>query len=275
MKNIYMTVITIITVCCVVCGTLYHVGGFWAELPFFGSRKTADMGVDLEEFNSIDFDMDWASVSVVAGDKFALSCEYTEGMEPVYKVENNGTLSIRQKQKRATRWFGMGGEQCSVTLTVPEKTALDNVKIETAFGDIEIDGITASKCEAQADMGKCVVKNSSFDKTDAYTNMGDVSLDDSALGMAEAGSDMGEIKVRDCTFSGLDAETSMGGVTVSTAQELDGYEMALETSMGDVSVNGDDEGTKYKQKGKDGSIKLTSDMGSVRLDYGTGVKDKK
>lgn len=263
MKNIWMAAITIVTVCCVVVGTLFHVGGFVSGGRFWGSTESTGSG--LEAFHSVKVDADLMNVSVKEGSEFYLDCEYTDGLEPVYEVKD-GILSIKQHKYRFRNW-GFHNQQCSLSLTIPEGSRLESADISTALGDIDMDGIISSKCEIKTNAGNCTIKNCSFDDTEAGTNMGDVVINDSALRKVEADSDMGDIKVNGCTFGDLDASSALGDVKVSTSQKLGGYRMELGTDMGSVRVNGIDEGTKYHQSGDDGELELKTNMGSIKLDY--------
>lgn len=265
MKNMWMAVITIITICCVVGGTLFHMGGFVSEGRLWGHHKETT-GVVLEAFNAVDLDADLMDISVKEGSEFYLSCEYTDGLEPIYEVKN-GTLFIKQRKHRFNNWK-INSHMCRLSLTIPYKTAMDSVDISTAMGNIDMEGIISSKCEIQSNAGNCEIKMCSFDDTDANTNMGNVTISHSALGRGEADSDLGDIKIIECTFSDLNAETAMGDVSLSSEQGLDGYHMDLDTSMGSVRVNGHDEGSKYYQSGDEGELELKTDMGSIRLNHG-------
>lgn len=255
--------ITIVTVCCVAGGTFYHIFRFGTG--FIGRGGTQDMSVDLEAFHALNVDANLMDVTVTAGERFYLSCEYSDGLEPVYEIKN-GTLTIRQRTYRGYRW-GTGNVQCTLTLTIPDQAAMDQINVHTALGNVRLEGISGEECDLQSNLGDCELKKCSFDKSDLATNMGEISASDTGLGDAEVDNDMGEVDIDNCTFAELDITASMGSVSVDAGQALDGYEMELGADLGSVHVNNRDEGTKYHQSGDAGKLSVSTSMGSVQVAY--------
>ena len=154
-----------------------------------------------------------------------------------------------------------------MTLIVPEETAMKNMDLKVAMGNISVEGITSSDCDALTNMGSCTFKKCSFDKSDLRTNMGDITIKDTALGEAEVDNDMGSIQIESCTFLNLNADNAMGDTSIDVSQNLDNFQIELEAGMGEVRVNGQDEGRKYRQSGNAGKLEASTSMGSVRLSY--------
>lgn len=264
-KNIWIALLSVITVCCVIGGTFYHSGLFrYGEGFRFVDARTTSTSEDLDAFAVIDLDADMMSLTIEEGDHFYLYCQYTDRLEFSYEVKD-GTLFVRERNPRTIN--GLRGERCDLTLTVPEGTVLDSVDIRTAMGDVTMDKIAVSDCEALTSMGSCIFKKCSFDRTDICTNMGEITLRDTQLGDAELNNHMGSVEAESCTFSSLTVLNAMGDVLIDAQQNLDAYEIDLEASMGSVHVNGEHEGTKYRQKGDAGTLKATLSMGTVSLNY--------
>ena len=215
-KNVWIAIITIITICCVVGGTIYHIGIY--GIRFWGRNEVINTNADLEAFDVLKVDANLMDITITEGDRFYLSCEHTDGLEPIYEVKN-GTLSI--KQHRYQRW-GINNSQCRLSLTIPAQSAMDTIDVQTAMGNVHLDGITVSKCELQSNMGNCIVKNCSIDEAELGTNMGDITVSSASLGNAKASNDMGTVKVETSIFDRLDVTASMGDIRVDSAQKLDG-----------------------------------------------------
>ncbi len=261
-RNVWIAMITIVTICCVFGGTFHHI--FRRGTGFLGRGEIENMESGLEVFDTLRVDANLMDVTVTAGERFDLSCEYTERLEPVYEVKD-GTLTIRQR----TYWNQRGSSNayCSLTLTIPEQTSMDEIDVHTALGSIRLEGITASTCGLQSNMGNCIVKKCIFDQTDLMTNMGEITVSDTDLGGTEVNNDMGEIDIEDCTFDGLEIMASLGSVQVDAAHALDGYEIELDADLGSVHVNNRNEGTRYHQSGDAGKLSVDTSMGSIRLSY--------
>ncbi|MDE7322573.1 MAG: DUF4097 domain-containing protein [Lachnospiraceae bacterium] len=266
-KNIWMAVLTVITACCVVGGTFHYYGIFGFRNGFrFGEGRLTSADSDLEAFYAVNVDADMIDLSIESGEKFYLNGRYTDGLMFEYEVKD-GILYIKQRLPKKALWGGMRSESCNVTLTVPEGKVMDFLDIRTAMGNIDVEGITSSDCEVQTSMGNCTFDECNFDEADICTNMGEITVKDTHLGEAELDNDMGTIIVERSTFDNLSADNSMGDISIDAEQNLDKCQIELESGMGNVKVNGHNEGTKYRQTGDAGKLEASTSMGSLKLNY--------
>ena len=89
-KNIWMTILTIITVCCVVGGTFHYVGSFGFRGGFhFGEDSLTSASSDLDAFDAIYVDADMIDLSIESGNNFYLHSEYTDSIKFEYEVKDS------------------------------------------------------------------------------------------------------------------------------------------------------------------------------------------
>ena len=126
-KNIYLIIITIITVVCIIAGSLYHIGGFALGLfdnliprsdKSLGNVCTEELSVD--EFSNLVFDTTISNINVKTGDSYTVSYKCNKRLVP--KIRSTGdTLTISQSKganyKRNTT--------SEITVTIPEGAALN------------------------------------------------------------------------------------------------------------------------------------------------------
>ena len=67
----------------------------------------------------------------------------------------------------------------------------------------------------------------------------------------------------------LTVENSVGNIDVESNTDLSDYNIDMETSIGDVKVNGADHKRSFSQDGTDRgkSVNLTNDTGDIDLKY--------
>jgi hypothetical protein len=266
-KNIWMAILTIITACCVIGGTFYHIGIWGFKGGFhFGEDRMTSVSTDLEAFCAIDVDADMMDLSVEVEDHFYLNGRYTDRLKFEYEVKD-GVLYIKERNPRKAFWGGARSENCNITLTVPKNVAMDSMEIKLAMGNVNVEGITSINCEALTNMGNCTFEKCSFGEADIDTNMGEIIIKGTQLGEADIDNDMGTIKMERCIFQDLNVDNSMGDIFIDANQSLDNCQIELKADMGEVRVNGQSEGTKYRQSGNAGKLEASTSMGSVRLDY--------
>lgn len=85
-KNIYLIIITIITVVCIIAGSLYHIGGFALGLfnnliprsdKSLGNVCTEELSVD--EFSNLVFDTTISNINVKTGDGYMMDLDSGTG----------------------------------------------------------------------------------------------------------------------------------------------------------------------------------------------------
>ena len=125
-KNIYLIIITIITVVCIIAGSLYHIGGFALDLfdnliphsdKSLGNVCTKELSVD--EFSNLIFDTTISNINVKTGDSYTVSYKCNKRLVP--KIKSSGdTLTISQSKGSNYR----RNTTSEITVTIPEGASL-------------------------------------------------------------------------------------------------------------------------------------------------------
>ena len=120
-KNIYLTILTIVTVLCIIGGTCYHVIGWGVSLaehfvPFFKSQQeetsTKQSSADntkLDAFSNISVDVKVMDLTLTKGSDFSISYSASEKLVPEYDVDD-GTLVLTQKGLKSDSLLGMNSK---------------------------------------------------------------------------------------------------------------------------------------------------------------------
>ena len=136
--------------------------------------------------------------------------------------------------------------KCAVSITVPQE--LDTIDIAAAVGDIDLNGLTSSNLILKADVG-------------------DIDISDCDFGQVELDAAVGDIDFSNSSFLTMNAVNDVGDVKVDT-DDLSDYQIELNTSIGEVSVNGRGSHRSFEQDG-DTNRKLVIDnsTGDIELTY--------
>ena len=252
-RNVYLIILTIITILCIIAGTCYHLVRFGISvaggLPFIqtfmdavtdwndddssdntesaSSTKTVSSSQNLDAFTSIQADMNVMDLKVVSGDSYSIQYKASKKFVPEFEVKNN-CLTIKQTQNvsfsTATR-----NAKCTVTVTVAD--SLDSVKIQS--------------------------------------DVGDITLSDQTITTFSLYADAGDIDLENCTFTNMDISTDAGDIDIDSKEDLSGYRIALDTSYGDVTVNHKKQRHSYSHDGNLSGHTLTvsTDAGDIDLNY--------
>lgn len=255
-KNVYLTILTIITVFCIIIGSVYHILG-WGfsfldalfDLPHFSFEKESagplsDSGeIELDDFTSIDADVYVMDLTIESADRASISFSGHSKLKPKYEVKN-GTLILTQGNFR-NMW---GNKKCSVTVTVPYDQFCDMLDIRMDVGNIDITDIGGETLELSADVGDIDISSCSFHSMDVQSDVGDIDVDH-------------------CDFLAMNIDCSVGDICVNSAADLSDYYIDISTSFGDVEYNDREYHRSFSQNGSANGqeVVISNDTGDVEL----------
>lgn len=279
-KNVYLIILTLITIICIVGGTCYHLVGwgvsFLSHLPFASfysdSDDTESSGttlstdtVSLPSFNTVKIDSKVMNLSIEKGDDYSIQCDSTEKLNPKYEIKDN-TLIISQKQKIKIHNF-MNTQKCSVHITIPEDTTLELINVDGATGDINLSNLDVTTLKIDNSVGDVKMDDCKTDSIDIDTSTGDVKLNGCEANEINVDTSVGDTVLKDIIFEKLYVDGSVGDVKVSSSKDLSDYAYDLDTSIGDVSINGVSHKKEYQQKGTGGKITVDNSTGDISITY--------
>ncbi len=208
---------------------------------------TGSADFDAEKINSLD--IKWTSGSVTIknskSDKVEISEEASFDKDSenamCWYLSNDGTLEIYSNKKPFSffRLFSFGADiNKRLTVLLPEKLSLDNVKINGASADV-------SSCEIKAE------------KLDIETASGTISIDGFYGSEADLNSVSGNIELRSATADDLDIETVSGSCkTDGNIKSVDAHSVSGEINLGVGKDNRD-----IKAETVSGRVEIKTDCG--------------
>ena len=227
-KSMYISILTIITVLCMVIGIASNVAGCSA---FGGERGRRMTGTEsLEAFEVVEIETSIMDVEIQAGDEYKIYYDAIKRVLPVYEVAD-GVLKISQKEERGKGWFnGIGeGSEMVLVITVPQDAILTSMEIISDVGNVDI-------------------QNVAFEKGVIETDVGDVSTEN-------------------CHFTDLEIISDVGDVEIKTVGDVKEYTMELSTDVGEVDVEDIERGNDFIQNGtSDKKIVVIGDVGDIEVE---------
>ena len=250
-RNVYLILITVITILCIIAGTGYHLVRFGLSvaegLPSFSEfieaisdwdddgddNDDSDNGIstsvdasqkNLDAFSSINADLNVVDLTIQRGNTFSITCKASKKLTPEYKVENN-----------------------CLTITVAD--TLTDLKLHTNVGDVDLSGLNVLALDLRADVGDIDLENCTLETSTLDANVGDIDLED-------------------CTFTSMEITSNVGDVDLDCKEDLSDYHIELGTGVGDVNVNDTYCHRSYSNQGDSShSLTISNDTGDISLTY--------
>lgn len=131
------------------------------------------------------------------------------------------------------------------TITLSDLVIVGDIDAKTDTGTIDLTNISADELLLDTDTGRVELNNVSANQVDAQSDTGRIEMSDSTiLGLVNLSTSTGNVTITDSVATGFDLSSSTGSVRFTSATHLD-LRYDLDTSVGNILVNGDDQGTKH------------------------------
>jgi len=307
MKKSTLIILGILVVGIVMCGAGFAAGGMRAvQVSSDGVRllsegEAGEMVKVSEEYDSVEsiaIDMSViGEVVIVEGDGFSVEGQNYRDAGGIKTKLSGGTLTISESEPNAFKvgFVNIGvnyRDETFVMVTVPSGTELSSVVSDTDVSDISISGISAKTLDISANTGDLTVSDCVLEALDVETNVGDILImnveadfvtvesntgDFDALNVSvtegfDAETDVGSITLENCVLEGKSIISShVGDIDIVLDMDDDDMNYELEANVGDVIVDGFNEGKSARGEADSGSmgnsLSADSDVGSVNLTF--------
>jgi DUF4097 and DUF4098 domain-containing protein YvlB len=178
-------------------------------------------------------------------------------------------------------------EEMKITITLPKEIFFEEVEFDNGSGTMELTGVHANDFCLDGGSGNIIVSDISANNTEITTGSGDLELENVNLSDGEIKTGSGSARILNSIFSEVNIETGSGSLSfngflsgetdidggsgdliVEVTDDLDNYDLRLNSGSGGIYVNGDkrdDEDIRNKTAVNQLTIKGGS--GKVTLDF--------
>ena len=209
-----------------------------------------------EEFTNIYVNTNTANITIEPSenDQCYINVYEQTNLEHIVEVkEDMLVISVVDKRKWYEH-FGISLDTPKITIYLPEKYLISDVKIETSTGDIRIKDMLVDSLDLSVSTGDIKITNTGSKKLVTDGNTGDVFLKDVIVeGKLSIERDTGDIEFTRCDAEEIYIETDTGDIEGTL---LTGKMFLVETDTGDVDVPKPESG---------GICKIESDTGDIEI----------
>ena len=243
MRRAYLACLTIVTVFCIILGSIIHLGR--------GSEDMEDSYAPAEEPMSFDemggevgqlaIYLSAGSVNIAIGDGYEIYGSNTDGID--WYIDGD-TLFVTGATDGVDQ-----NNPTVVNLTLPEYISLRYVSAELALGNITMEGVNTESTYINCEQGNATVSNSYLGDATVEVNTGNALLED-------------------VDFTHLNVTCTVGNADISTRTALSDYDMELTTSRGKITVAGEEKGRngRYTQRAEYGlTLRVESEAGNISV----------
>ena len=269
-----------------VLGIRYGGNTAWSIKP---GKGAAELNIvsdkqELKEFNSLSLDVSSIDVTLRTGDSYSIEYTTREGREPVI-TEDHGKLTVTQPKDDNIMVFDFNTDPMNDTylITVTENAkeikidmeassgeiTIDRVNvtgdIEASSGDIMINDTEGKELKIKTSSGKIACDKIRVTDIDFHTSSGDIEILRMFTDSFKCNTSSGEVGINDSEAEKVECKTSSGDVEIGLNGKEDDYSYDIDTSSGDIRVNGSKSDGNYKKEGGSKKITVSTSSGDVEV----------
>lgn len=211
--------------------------------------------ITLDEFTSLEIDVDFGDVTIVPSDHFGLSYKMADSYKITHEMQD-GRLKVIQSSKAASNngvtftlfggsnLFQNGEFENSLVVYVPEGAGLNEltarlgsvnltasgidasrIDLKLSFGSLKLQGLMAEQCSMDLESVDAHITNGQFSSLDMTNNFGTVTMSNITADQPSViDVESCDVVLDDSTFGDLDFSISFGSFTGSnlTTDHLSG-----------------------------------------------------
>lgn len=265
--------------------------------------------LSLDAFTDISLYAEYADVSVVKSDHYGIFWRSADTRIPAVDVQN-GVLTVTQNNKNkgyyGADWylfnvnFSSGSiytEEEVITIYVPEDAVLEEILLESNYGNTALENVGSSSLTISNDYGDITLKNVKADRPGGidihmesgtldmrdvtaeslrvFNNYGDLDLQDLLVsGEAAMKLESGSLDMENAVFGSLNAKSNYGDITGDTVSSPDtvftlesGTCRVRDFSVDSLTVDSSYGSAKFTLTSplSDYSVDLDTDYGNISL----------
>lgn len=258
-KNIFLIVLTVVTIFCIIVGTTHHLGISrksyssvassirnslrHGTFRFHSNDDDEDFDDDFEDFDfesddpksfdtetiskfsELDVDLHVGGIKIERGNKWEIQAKYSKSfLKPVFTLKNE-RLSISQPGYRNKN---VGNNKCNIVITVPFGTVLEKLSMDIDVGAVELSGFD--------------IKKGSID------------------------TDVGAISISGVDFNDLELDSDVGAVSIELVEPVEAYNITVNSDLGGIVIDEKNVKRHYSQKGTGNKkLRIDTDVGGIEI----------
>lgn len=201
----------------------------------------------VEDFDSINIEVDAADVVIKEGEEFAIEYALYEGAD--YEVKNNTLYVNKYEGEYVNIGVNLDTKDTYLTIYIPKDKDISIKNIDVDMGDVKI-----------INNGGWNVDNINID-----SDMGNVSIKGKTSGKIYVESDMGDVDIEGYLQCDVSVDANMGDVDICTYYNEKCYDYEVDVDMGESNI--DKNGGEMIEGDYRFEIEVECDMGDVDLTF--------
>lgn len=216
--------------------------------------------LEINDIKTLDIEIAFTNLTIKTGETLKIE---TDNNNINYKQENQ-KLEIKEKNNK---WFSNYVEK-ELVLYLPEGIELENVKIATGAGKIDIEELNANNLYFELGAGETEIQNLNVSKEcEIDGGAGKLSILAGKINDLDLDMGVGEVNLTSSLTGKNEINAGIGSLNIHLQGEKESYKIQADKGLGSVKINGKEisdgetfgDGANY--------IEVDGGVGNIKIDF--------
>lgn len=207
----------------------------------------------------LDVDVAYSNLNIKIGKEFLAQ---TNNKNIQCKQDGN-RLKIKEKN---LKWFAKDSES-DLTIYIPEDLKLEEVKINTGAGKVNIESLMAQKLELNLGAGEVRIGSINADEADIDTGAGKFTIESGNINNLDFDMGIGETNVTAKITGKSEIDTGIGAFTLKLLESEEHYRFNVDKGIGNITIGGKSISDNQKIGSGENFIDISGGIGKIKIDF--------
>lgn len=231
------------------------VGGFFEESNLLEQPKTYTVSSELTELR---LEISAAELTVKKASSFSVETN----LEDLTVKENGGILTVKQEHRIGS----LNG--ATVTVCIPEDTALDKISVKTGAGRLTADALSAKHLKLELGAGEVTIGTlSALSSAEIEGGAGKITVSDGALSNLDLSVGIGQLELCAALSGESELELGVGETRLTLVGKREDYTVDIEKGLGSITFDGKGLSENGKQGSGASRVSVDGGVGSIQVNF--------
>lgn len=245
-----------------------------SEATLSGERITDSVEIN-QPISAIKTKVGLGDIEMIESDQFKVVYTYDKGIgKPDINIAD-GTLTIADKFSKEDVNFQVkkgpslkNNKGLEYKIYYPKGTKVKLIEMDNNLGEIHISDVETETLKLGLDAGDIKLTDVIANNADIDLSLGDIKTDNIQTGALKLDVDAGDMNVEGVLKGETELTADMGDIKVETTLEKEQYSLKLDATMGDITVNGDEQGGTCEVNNNSGNnIAAQTSAGDIKVKF--------
>lgn len=223
------------------------------------TNETGSINLEGDLTAYLDVDVAYSNLNIKVGKEFLAQTNN----ENIQCKQDGNRLKIKEKN---LKWFAKDSDG-NLTIYIPEDLKLEEIKINTGAGKVNIESLMTQKLRLNLGAGEVRIGSINADEADIDTGAGKFTIESGNINNLDFDMGVGETNLTAKITGKSEIDTGIGAFTLKLLESEEYYKFKVNKGIGDITIGGKSISDNQKIGNGENFIDISGGIGKIKIDF--------